>query len=688
MSDDLYNFDLTEDERPVHADLRNLAGGLPTDDSGFVRILDPVSGAGIFTSNTNPNVSGLDPLTGLVAATGTDTGFGAYLRRMVLSGVENGDFAVPPKNIRAAISDANPLPGWHWVQASGSAITAWWVPDPEVSSGGKIRFDIAEGAADDEAYLEQLVKVAGVLTQRWAVPPVATFQTAGFATSHRVKATSQPLMADLTETGSAGTAIRTFSSLDALTSRSDYFYATNPTLPADAYYMRVRVGVHRGTALDTDIGSVYVSEAAARHYDDLVIIVDSTVPSNLPAIASFSNGQLNVGLNGEATMQLTSAGGMTLGDVAFIKLDVEDDTAAPYVDLRRSDSGGGAIASGDEIGRVKFSGNNNSVPTEGASIVANMDGTPGNGDNPTRLSVWTTPDSSATPAERLRVDQAGRVGINETTLTGQLEVETADAARSALILRTATSQSADALIIENDSGEDTVRITTTTAATQIRAVHGTAAQLRAEGFGASASGQVVLARSRNATFGSHTVLNSGDAIGSVEFRGSDGDQFIQAALILASVDGTASDNDMPTRLTFSTTADAGSAVTERTRIDSTGTLDHKFAVQLTNSITPTQLAANTDNWNPTGLSTCSRILASTDASRNLTGIVAQTNGRLIRLWNIGAQNLVLVHDATSTAANRFYCPGSANLTLTPNSGCWLDYTNDGTNSRWRVMSGI
>ena len=105
---------------------------------------------------------------------------------------------------------------------------------------------------------------------------------------------------------------------------------------------------------------------------------------------------------------------------------------------------------------------------------------------------------------------------------------------------------------------------------------------------------------------------------------------------------------------------------------------------LSGEISPTQLAANTDNWNPTGLATASVIRASTDASRNLTGIVAQTAGTLILLHNVGAFSLVLKHDATSTAANRFYCPGSADKTITTNSSAWLRY--DGTSLRWRVVA--
>jgi hypothetical protein len=96
---------------------------------------------------------------------------------------------------------------------------------------------------------------------------------------------------------------------------------------------------------------------------------------------------------------------------------------------------------------------------------------------------------------------------------------------------------------------------------------------------------------------------------------------------------------------------------------------------------PAQFVANTDNF---ALTSTTRILrCSTDASRNLTGITGGESGRRLTLSNVGAQNLVLVHDATSTAANRFLCPGSANLTINANDSADLWY--DATSSRWRVI---
>jgi hypothetical protein len=77
-------------------------------------------------------------------------------------------------------------------------------------------------------------------------------------------------------------------------------------------------------------------------------------------------------------------------------------------------------------------------------------------------------------------------------------------------------------------------------------------------------------KSRGASVGTQTIVNNADAIGVIQFAGSDGTTFVEAARITAAVDGTPGTNDMPGRLVFSTTADGASTPTERMRINSAG----------------------------------------------------------------------------------------------------------------------
>ena len=82
---------------------------------------------------------------------------------------------------------------------------------------------------------------------------------------------------------------------------------------------------------------------------------------------------------------------------------------------------------------------------------------------------------------------------------------------------------------------------------------------------------IYLAKSRNATIGSNTIVQSGDELGRITFSGDDGTNLnTQGAQIAAHVDGTPGENDMPGRLSFYTTADSAANVTERVRIDSAG----------------------------------------------------------------------------------------------------------------------
>ena len=80
--------------------------------------------------------------------------------------------------------------------------------------------------------------------------------------------------------------------------------------------------------------------------------------------------------------------------------------------------------------------------------------------------------------------------------------------------------------------------------------------------------EVTFAKSRHATDGSHTIVQSGDTLGEINFKGSDGDSLSFAAQIKGMVDYSApGDGDMPGRLIFSTTQDGADGLTEALRIN-------------------------------------------------------------------------------------------------------------------------
>ena len=77
-------------------------------------------------------------------------------------------------------------------------------------------------------------------------------------------------------------------------------------------------------------------------------------------------------------------------------------------------------------------------------------------------------------------------------------------------------------------------------------------------------------KSRNASVGSHTIVQNNDVLLSLKGFGSDGTNFEEAAQIEMQVDGSPGNNVMPGRILFKTTATDG--VQERLRIGSAGQL--------------------------------------------------------------------------------------------------------------------
>lgn len=115
-------------------------------------------------------------------------------------------------------------------------------------------------------------------------------------------------------------------------------------------------------------------------------------------------------------------------------------------------------------------------------------------------------------------------------------------------------------------------------------------------------------------------------------------------------------------------------------IAATSLLSSEGAVVLSGSISAS-ITADQNDWSPTGLSAARIIRLQTDASRTITGLVAQSN-HILTIINIDTNDAVLAHESgLSSAFNRFICPGGVNYTLTVGSAATI--WHDGT--RWRFM---
>lgn len=157
-----------------------------------------------------------------------------------------------------------------------------------------------------------------------------------------------------------------------------------------------------------------------------------------------------------------------------------------------------------------------------------------------------------------------------------------------------------------------------------------------------------------------------------------------------------------TKWVFSTVAAGTTTRADRLSLDSTalfpvttnaltsGTATQRWlsvyasGINLGGVLTPPEITSNQNDYAPTGHATAYHFRLDTDASRTITSLAGGVDGREILITNIGTTDLVLEHaSASGTAANRFLCPGSANLTLNPNDSVRLRY--DGTSARWRAL---
>lgn len=119
------------------------------------------------------------------------------------------------------------------------------------------------------------------------------------------------------------------------------------------------------------------------------------------------------------------------------------------------------VANGDALGSIEFRGANGTGYTTAAQIRALVDGAPGaTNDMPGALVFYTTPDGSGTVTERMRIDDAGNVGIgrNNPGTYGNLEVGGSAYAATGIV----SSSASGAVLVLAANGTSETRINTNT----------------------------------------------------------------------------------------------------------------------------------------------------------------------------------------------------------------------------------
>jgi len=235
-----------------------------------------------------------------------------------------------------------------------------------------------------------------------------------------------------------------------------------------------------------------------------------------------------------------------------------DANVGPNLNLFRNS---GSPADDDVLGLIIYNGrNDNSQDVIYARQISYIkDASDGSEDGQLTLQAMV----AGTIRDRLNITPT-EIVLNEESIDSDFRVESGSNANMLFV-----DGGNDAVVV-GQSAPDTTLSGGTPAFQVIGSDHSSFASLTRRV--ASSSGPVlILAKSRNTSVGSHTVVQNGDVAGELVFIADDGTDFdSRTASIKSEVDGAPGANDTPGRLVFMTTADGANSPTERVRIDSAG----------------------------------------------------------------------------------------------------------------------
>lgn len=151
-----------------------------------------------------------------------------------------------------------------------------------------------------------------------------------------------------------------------------------------------------------------------------LVVEDSSNPDSTPFVIDTS-GKVAVGNTSSVYGGLIESYGTTGAAYNLIE-QYGDTTGGPSVAFVKTrgatPSAKNIVQQGDNLGYLSFQGTDGSTNLSAAAIFAFADGAPGLNDMPGRLAFYTTADGTAAPVERVRIDNAGRVGIGGTPYAG------------------------------------------------------------------------------------------------------------------------------------------------------------------------------------------------------------------------------------------------------------------------------
>jgi len=230
--------------------------------------------------------------------------FGPAALREIQAGVANGDFAIPPDQADATITEENPLPYWTFTDVnSAGAITCAIVNDAGAASTNVLRFTVNSGTLTGKSVtLTRYVPVASSASRSFSFYAEATFDNGTSSAQSEVQMTGQFYTADQTTTTGSPFSSDNYGfnvfSLGPTGITAPDLYAVAPdlttmTAPADAAFLKLTITIAT-VATQSANRTVDLTEVRLNHGLPELLITDRDDPTTAPAFINAAAGELNI----------------------------------------------------------------------------------------------------------------------------------------------------------------------------------------------------------------------------------------------------------------------------------------------------------------------------------------------------------------------------------------------------------